>query len=114
MPPFAEHTRSPGEYIVQRNASKVKLSGKETATGLTYRKLLDLVRDTIRLKHYSTRTEQCYINWIKRYISFHSIRHPYEVSAADVEAFLTHLAVHENVAALPTHSRRPVAADHQW
>jgi len=65
----------------------------------TPKKLLDRVRDAIRLKHYSTRTEQAYVNWIKRYIFFHNVWHPDEMGAAEVEAFLTHLAVNENVAA---------------
>ena len=62
------------------------------------KKLLDQVRDAIRLKHYSIRTEEAYVNWIKRYIFFHGVRHPAEMGAAEVEAFLTHLAVKENVA----------------
>ncbi len=49
------------------------------------------VRDAIRLKHYSIRTEQAYANWIKRYIFFHDVRHPTEMGAAAVEALLTHL-----------------------
>jgi len=65
----------------------------------TSKKLLDRVRDAIRVKHYSIRTEQAYVNWIKRYIYFHNVRHPAEMGAAEVEAFLTHLAVNENVAA---------------
>lgn len=63
------------------------------------KKLLDQVREAIRLKHYSPRTEKTYIYWIKRYIFFHNVRHPAEMGAAEVEAFLTHLAVKENVAA---------------
>ena len=65
----------------------------------TPKKLLNQVRDAIRLKHYSIRTEQAYVNWIKRYIYFHNVRHPAEMSAPEVQAFLTHLAVEENVAA---------------
>ena len=57
------------------------------------KKLLDQVRDAIRLKHYSIRTKQAYIGWIKRYIFFQDVRHPAEMGAAEVEAFLTHLAV---------------------
>ena len=57
------------------------------------------VRDAIRLKHYSIRTEQAYVNWIKRYIYFHNVRHPAEMGAPEVQAFLTHLAVEGNVAA---------------
>lgn len=62
-------------------------------------KLLDRVRQAIRLKNYSYRTEKAYIHWIKRYIFFHGKRHPAEMGAAEVEAFLTHLAVEGNVAA---------------
>ena len=65
----------------------------------TDKKLLDQVRDAIRLKHYSIRTEEAYVNWVKRYVLFHHKRHPTEMGASEVEAFLTHLAVNENVAA---------------
>jgi len=57
------------------------------------------VRDTIRLKHYSIRTEQAYVHWIKRYIFFHNLEHPNDMGSPEIEAFLTHLAVKENVAA---------------
>jgi integron integrase len=63
------------------------------------KKLLDQVRDTLRLKHYSIRTENSYVDWIRRYILFHNKRHPREMGAPEVQAFLTHLAVKENVAA---------------
>ena len=56
-------------------------------------KLLDLVRDRTRVKHYSIRAEASYAQWIKRLILYHGKRHPHEVGAAEVEAFLTHLAV---------------------
>ncbi len=62
-------------------------------------KLLDQVRDKIRLKHYSIRTEQTYVDWIKRFVLFHNKRHPAEMGAAEVEAFLTYLAVEGKVAA---------------
>jgi integron integrase len=62
------------------------------------KRLLDQVRDAIRLKHYSMRTEQSYVTWIKRYIFFHNKRHPKEMGAAEIEAFLTHLAVQQKVA----------------
>jgi integron integrase len=62
-------------------------------------KLLDQVRGKIRLKHYSIRTEQAYVDWIKRFILHFGKRHPRELGAAEVEAFLTHLAVAGNVAA---------------
>ena len=62
-------------------------------------KLLDQVREKLRVTHYAIRTEQTYVNWIKRYILFHDKRHPKDLGAADVEAFLTHLAVAGKVAA---------------
>jgi integron integrase len=57
------------------------------------------VRERIRVKHYSIRTEQAYCGWIKRYIVFHGKRHPADMGAEQVEAFLTHLAVTGKVAA---------------
>jgi integrase len=65
----------------------------------TPKRLLDRVREAIRLKHYSIRTEQAYLDWIKRYILFHDKRHPRNMGAAEIEAFLTHLAVDQKVAA---------------
>jgi integron integrase len=62
-------------------------------------KLLDQVRARIRVKHYSIRTEDQYLQWIKRYIYFHDKRHPREMGAAEVEAFLSDLAVNGRVAA---------------
>ena len=62
-------------------------------------RLLVRVRDKIRLKHYSIRTEQAYTDWVRRFILFHEKRHPAEMGAAEVEKFLTHLAVEGNVAA---------------
>jgi integron integrase len=62
-------------------------------------KLLDQVRDRIRIKHYSIRTETQYVQWIKRFILFHGKRHPTEMGATEVEAFLTHLAVDGKVSA---------------
>jgi integron integrase len=62
-------------------------------------RLLDQVRDRIRFKHYSLRTEQAYVGWSKRFIRFHGNRHPSDLSSAHVEAFLTHLAVDLQVAA---------------
>jgi integron integrase len=62
-------------------------------------KLLDLVRDAIRRKHYSIRTEQSYVEWTRRFILFHHKRHPSEMHEAEVNAFLTHLARDGGVAA---------------
>jgi hypothetical protein len=63
------------------------------------RKLLDQVRDAIRLKHYSYSTEKTYVLWIRRFILFHNKRHPAEMSTPEVTQFLTYLAVNEQVAA---------------
>jgi integron integrase len=62
-------------------------------------KLLDHVREVIRRKHYSIRTEQAYCDWIKRFILFHDKRHPAEMADLEITQFLTHLAVNQNVAA---------------
>ena len=62
-------------------------------------KLLDQVRARIRVKHYSIRTEQAYVDWIKRFIVHSDKRHPRDLGAAEVEAFLTYLAVKGQVAA---------------
>lgn len=62
-------------------------------------KLLDQVRDRIRLKHYSRRTEEAYLDWAKRFILYHNKRHPQEMGKPEVEAFLTYLAVERKVAA---------------
>jgi len=75
-----------------------KPSGKPSQSG-TPPKLLDRVRDRIRRLGYAKRTEQSYAHWIKRFILHHDKRHPSEMGKAEVEAFLTSLAVERNVAA---------------
>ena len=62
-------------------------------------KLLDRVKICIRTKGYSIRTEKTYVSWIKRYILYHNKRHPKEMGKAEIEAFLSHLAIRLNVAA---------------
>src|SRR3954468_7947929 len=62
-------------------------------------KLLDQVREVLRGKHYSIHTEDAYVGWIKRFIFFHGERHPREVGAPEVQAFLSDLAVRGEVAA---------------
>jgi len=63
------------------------------------RKLLDQVREAIQRKHYSPRTAESYVHWIKRFIFFHHKRHPNELDEPEIEALLTLLAVEEHVAA---------------
>jgi integron integrase len=62
-------------------------------------KLLDRLRDACRVRHYSIRTEDAYHDWCRRFILFHGKRHPQEMAEAEINAFLTHLAVEGNVAA---------------
>ena len=62
-------------------------------------KLLDQLRAAIRVRHYSIRTEEVYVHWVKRYIYFHNKCHPKDLNAAHVAAFLSHLAVERKVAA---------------
>jgi integron integrase len=62
-------------------------------------RLLDQLRDRIRLKHYSIRTEEAYSEWVRRFVIFHGRRYPRDLGPAEVEAFLTHLAVDGRVAA---------------
>ena len=60
-------------------------------------RLLDRLREAIRVRHYSIRTEDTYVHWVRRFILFHDKRHPVELGAPEVAAFLTHLAVDRNV-----------------
>lgn len=62
-------------------------------------KLLDQVRHAIRLRHYSIRTEQAYVYWIANFIRFNGMRHPREMGAREVTAYLSHLAAERDVAA---------------
>jgi integron integrase len=62
-------------------------------------RLLDRVRQHLRVRHYSIRTERAYVDWIKRFILFHGKRHPSEMGEAEISAFLTYLAADRNVAA---------------
>lgn len=61
-------------------------------------KLLDRLRDALRVRHYSIRTEQSYVDWVRRFILFHGKRHPAQMGKEEVTRFLTYLAVERNVA----------------
>ncbi len=63
---------------------------------MSERKLLDQLRDKIRVKHYSIRTEKTYVDWSRRYILFHQKKHPKDMGASEIEEFLTDLAVNKN------------------
>ncbi len=60
-------------------------------------KLLDVVRDKIRMKHYSVSTERTYAYWIRYFILFHNKKHPIKMAKAEIEQFLTFLAVEKKV-----------------
>ena len=69
------------------------------ATARTVGELFMQVREVARLKHLSYRTEQTYLHWIKRFIAFHGKRHPKNLGAPEIRAFLSHLALHGEVTA---------------
>ncbi len=62
-------------------------------------RLLDRVRDAIRVRHMSIRTEEAYVGWVRRFILFHGKKHPSMMGASEISQFLTNLAVEQNVAA---------------
>ena len=62
-------------------------------------KLTTRLRETLRTRHYSRRTESAYVHWVRRFVRFHDLRDPTEMGEAEVGAFLTALAVRQNVSA---------------
>ena len=82
-----------------RTWHKEPLPTKVEETGIENNLLFDRVRDLIRLKHYSIRTEKSYLSWIMRYILFHNKRDPKGMANPEIEAFLSHLAVNLRVSA---------------
>ena len=90
------------EYAIPvgRTFSLVRDRGIEySASGHRKVRLLDQMRQALRSRHYSRRTEQTYCLWVRRYVQFHSLRHPAEMGEPEINAFLTHLAVKEKVSA---------------
>lgn len=73
--------------------------GKESPMPAQPPKLLDRLREEMRLRHYSPRTEEAYAGWVRQYVRHHGLRHPKELGAADITAFLTHLANKRKVSA---------------
>ena len=63
------------------------------------KKLLEQMRDVMRLKHYSFRTEATYCDWVERFVRFHRLRHPRDMGETEISEFLTYLARARNVAA---------------
>jgi len=84
---------------------KVTLSnGEKESNGTGYvfpssPKLLVRLRQSLRSRHYSRRTEETYVMWVKRFIFFHDVRHPADMAEPEINTFLTHLAVKEKVSA---------------
>ena len=74
-------------------------STQEAATEPRPPKLMQRLSDTLKRLHYSPRTSDAYLGWVRRYVVFHGLRHPNELKQADIEAFLTHLAVQRKVSA---------------
>jgi len=84
------------------NMTSRKMSGRKPGLSLVRDnkpKLLDQLREGLRARHYSRRTEQTYCSWVKRFIYFHNVRHPAEMAEPEINAFLTHLSVKEKVSA---------------
>ena len=78
--------------------SATRLSPASPAQG-RQPKLLDRLREALRSRHYSLRTEQSYCHWVKRFIFFHNVRHPAEMAEPEINAFLTNLAIREKISA---------------
>ena len=81
---------------ISKAASGYSLEGQQPyKQSRTVRKprLLEQLRQALRSRHYSRRTEQTYCQWVKRFIYFHKVRHPAEMAEPEINAFLTHLAV---------------------
>ena len=87
-----------GEYL-QTRQEVVFVTEEKTAYIVRPPKLLDRLREALRSRHYSCRTEQTYCHWVRRFIFFHEVRHPAEMAEPEINAFLTHLAVKEKVSA---------------
>jgi site-specific recombinase XerD len=75
------------------------IGDRDISEGLQSPKLLDQFREQMKTSHYSLRTEDAYVDWVRRFILFHGKRHPVEMGKLEVQAFLTHLAVERRVSA---------------
>ena len=84
-----------GNTFVKYGAHARPILGESTKM-----KLEEQLKNAIRLKHFSLRTEESYVGWYRRFVLWHGKRHPAEMGAAEVEAFLTHLAVNRGLAAV--------------
>ena len=99
--PLVESLPTPG---FTRRAEQRPLCAAPDLPALTAPRLMDRVRERIRGLHYSLRTEEVYTSWCRAFIRFHGLRHPADMGAPEVEAFLTHLAVERSVSS-STHNQ---------
>jgi len=97
---FTKPRRPHHDETIERNATPPAVKS-DMPEVVQKPKLLDHVRDRIRVKHYSLSTEKTYLYWIKFYIHFHHLKHPADMGAPEVEAFLSHLATHRRHPAPP-------------
>src|SRR6266498_678468 len=92
------------EQSREKDDSRIRISVNQPITTASVTtaapkpKLLDQVHQAIRTRHYSPKTEEAYIGWIKRYIFFHNKRHPLEMAEAEIAQFLSNLATESRVA----------------
>jgi integron integrase len=96
--PWSERNASAGR-ATSASTSFIIREPEETYRPVSRPRLLDQVRAAIRTRHYSYRTEEAYVGWIRRFILFHQKRHPAEMGKAEISQFLTSLAVDRKVAA---------------
>ena len=89
----------PTEYSLLSPGGPMLVARETPAPEAPKRRLLDRVREALRARHYSRRTEEAYIAWIRLYIFFHDKRHPAEMGAPEITRFLSSLAVDDKVAA---------------
>jgi integron integrase len=101
MMPLVGSLSTPG---FTRRAEQRPLCAAPDLPALTAPRLMDRVRERIRGLHYSLRTEEVYTSWCRAFIRFHGLRHPADMGAPEVEAFLTHLAVERSVSS-STHNQ---------
>lgn len=110
--PCGLESHAPGNDLARRRGDAVDRSAPshEPASALrtsaSAPRLLDQLRERLRSLHYSIRTEGAYVDWVRRFILFHGKRHPKDMGSAEVEAFLTHLAVARHVSAATQNQAR--------
>ena len=74
-------------------------------------KLLDQVRESIRLRHYSIKTEKAYISWIKRFIIYHNKKHPKEMGETEIREYMSHLAIDQKISSSTQNQPRKLSGN---